>query len=58
MTYNASSGMLTLYSVTEYYTGHKPGIGRRPTTGCAHSKIACVRMYYLYCMWLPLLTSL
>jgi len=26
--------------------------------GCGHSKIARVRSYYLYCMWLPLLTSL
>jgi len=27
-------------------------------TGCGHSKIARVRAYYLYCMWLPVLTSL
>jgi len=37
-------------------------IGRRPgkaegQAGCGHSKIARVRAYYLYCMWLALLTS-
>jgi len=32
-------------------------VGRRPT-GVAHSKIARVRAYYLYCMLLAVFTSL
>jgi len=45
-----------LSTVFDFYTGHKPGIeGRRPTTGCAHSKITRVHIL----SWpLPLLTSL
>jgi len=32
-----------------------PGAARARPLGCGHSKIARVRAYYLYCMWLPVL---
>jgi len=37
-------------------TGHKPSSSYY--RAYARSKVARVRAYYLYCMWLPLLTSL
>jgi len=42
-----------------HYTGRSPGhaVGMAGC-GCGHSKIARVRAYYLYCMWLAVLTSL
>jgi len=44
-------------SCSPIYTGRSPGQAEG-LAGCGHSKIARVRAYYLYCMWLPLLTSL
>jgi len=44
----------TIYGI---YTGRSLGQAEG-LAGCGHSKIARVRAYYLYCMWLPLLTSL
>jgi len=38
------------------YTGRSPGQAEG-LAGCSH-KIARARAYYLYCIWLPLLTSL
>jgi len=45
------------YSISITYTGHSRGHAYGMAS-CGHRKIACVRAYYLYCMWLAVLTSL
>jgi len=63
-----SSGFTTWFPQTAYClllaymslllnTGRSPGQAEG-LAGCGHSKIARVRAYYLYCTWLPVLTSL
>jgi len=46
-----------MYTVATLPSDKLINTGRKPGTGCAHSKIARVRAYYLYCMCLTVLTS-
>jgi len=46
-------GRVRVMSMLKFLKVLIPGASVRPTTGCAHSKIARMRAYHLYCIWLP-----